>query len=437
MKLSKNGRNPFILTDGRATRQKGGIAGDGNPALAVDIECPRQNEDVSGLCFFGVTNWRDRRRPFGIKRADRRYHIHLIGKTGVGKSTLLEHLIASDLRDGQGLAVLDPHGDLVRRVLHTMPKGRADDLLFFDPTNVRGALPFNVLKDHYANRYLIASGILTAMKKVWGDSWGPRMEHILRYSLLALLAYPDATLGDIPRVLLEKVFRQRVVAYVEDSQVKAFFEEEFEKYANGFRNEAVSPILNKVGGFLANPALRQVFVSRENRLQFRPMMDGGKVFLANLAKGQLGEDSSSLLGALILSQTELATLSRADAPDSQRRPFYLYVDEFQNFATTSFAGMLSEARRYGLSLTLSHQTLGQLDDPMRGAVFGNVGTLICFQVGAEDAEYLEKEFQPTFRREDLANLARRDFYIKIVCDGVVSQPFSGTVLPPPDARRYG
>ncbi|MDA1190056.1 MAG: type IV secretion system DNA-binding domain-containing protein [Candidatus Poribacteria bacterium] len=385
---------------------------------------------MNDLCIFGQTNWRDQRKKFGIRRADRRYHLHLIGKTGVGKSTLLEHLIASDLRDGHGLAVLDPHGDLVKSVLRHVPKERADDLLYFDPTNVRSAIPFNILKDHYAHRYLIASGILSAMKKVWGDSWGPRMEHILRYTLLALLAYPDATLIDVPRILLEKAFRQRVLCYVEDTQVRAFFEDEFAKYASRFQNEAVSPILNKVGGFLANPSLRHLFQQKENRLQFRPIMDGRKVFLANLAKGSLGEDSSSLLGALILSQIELATLSRADVREEQRRPFYLYVDEFQNFATTSFAGMLSEARKYGLSITLSHQTLGQLDDDVRHAVFGNVGTLICFQVGAEDAEYLEKEFQPTFRREDLTNLSRHQFYVKMMVNGVVSEPFSATTLTP-------
>lgn len=394
---------------------------------------PAQNR----LCFFGRTNWRDSRKPFGIKRADRRYHLYLVGKTGVGKSTLLENLIAADLRDGHGLALLDPHGDLAKRVLRQVPKSREDDLLYFDPTTENGAIPFNILRDSYTSRYLIASGILSAFKKVWGDSWGPRMEHIFRYALLALLAYPDATLLDVPRILLEKAFRARVVAYTEDPQVKAFFEDEFEKYANGFRNEAVSPILNKVGGFLANPALRNCFAQKENALRFRPAMDGGRVFLANLAKGALGEDSSSLLGALILSQIELATLSRADVPESKRRTFYLYVDEFPNFATTSFAGMLSEARKYGLSLTLSHQALSQLDDPMRGAIFGNVGTLVCFQVGAEDAEYMEKEFQPTFRREDLANLPRYDFAVKLMCDGIVSQPFSGTVLPPADNRRVG
>jgi hypothetical protein len=387
---------------------------------------------VSDLCFFGETNWRNQRRRFGIRREDRRYHMYLIGKTGVGKSTLLENLIASDLQGGQGLAVLDPHGDLVKRVLAYVPEDRRQtDLLYFDPTNPRHAIPFNILRDSYAERYLIVSGILGAFKKVWADTWGPRMEHIFRHALLALIAYPEATFADVPRILLEKAFRTRVLAYVEDDHVQAFFRDEFEKYANGFRNEAVAPILNKVGGFLADPVLRHILSQKENRLRFRDAMDGGKVFLANLAKGRLGEDSSSLLGALLLSHIELATLSRADAPESKRRPFYLYVDEFQNFATTSFAGMLSEARKYGLSLTLSHQTLGQLDGLMRGAIFGNVGTLVCFQMGTEDAEYLEKEFEPTFRREDLANLPRHGIYLKMMVEGKVSEPFSATTLEPP------
>ena len=386
---------------------------------------------VNDVCLFAETNFRGQRRPFGIRRADRCHHLYVIGKTGMGKSSLMENLIVSDIRAGAGFAVLDPHGDLVRRALRYVPEERRDDLIYFNPTEPQHALAFNILRDSYARPYLIVSGVLGAFKKVWGDSWGPRMEHIFRHVLLALLPYPEATLCDVPRMLLEKSFRARVLAYVDDAYVQAFFKDEFEKYASYFRSEAVAPILNKVGGFLANPMLRHILGQQENRLRFREIMDGGRIFLADLAKGALGEDSSALLGALLLSQIELATLTRSELRESERRPFYLYVDEFPSFVTSSFAGMLSEARKYGLSLTLSHQTLAQLDDKMRGAIFGNVGSLVAFQVSAEDAFFLSQEFAPTFKEQDLANLPRHHIYLKLVCGGNVSEPFSGVTLPPP------
>lgn len=385
-------------------------------------------EDV---CFFAQTNYRDQRRRFGIRRKDRRYHLFLIGKTGMGKSTVLENLIVADLRAGAGLAVLDPHGDLVKRVLRYVPKEREKDLLYFDPVNPLGALPFNVLTDSFAHPYLIASGILGAFKKVWGDSWGPRMEHILRYALLGLLSVPGSTLLDLPRLLVDKGFRAQALVYIEDTQVRAFFRDEFEKYAPHFRAEAIAPILNKVGHFLANPFLRRVLGERENRLRFRTLMDEGKIFLGNLAKGSLGEDSSALLGALLLSHIELSALSRADIPEEQRRDFYLFVDEFSHFATASFKGMLSESRKYALNLTLATQLLAQMEEDMRAAVFGNVGTLIAFQVGAEDAEYLKREFVPVFTAEDLIRLPAHHIYLKLRIEGQTSLPFSGVTLGPP------
>lgn len=258
------------------------------------------------------------------------------------------------------------------------------------------------------------------------------MEHIFRHVLLALLSFPDATLLHVPRVLTDKSFRERVVCYVEDPQVKDFFTSEFEKYSPSFRSEAISPILNKVGHFLAIPALRQILGQKENRVRFREIMDKGQVFLANLSKGALGEDTSGLLGALLLSQVERAALSRADVGATERREFYLYVDEFQNFATPSFAGMLSESRKYALSLTLANQFVAQLDETIRAAVFGNVGTLISFQVGVEDAEYLAKEFMPVFREVDLISLPKHHIYLKMMCDGKTCEPFSAVTLPPSD-----
>ncbi len=323
----------------------------------------------------------------------------------------------------------------MKRVLSYVPEHRQSDLIYFDPTDEKGAHPFNVLQDAFAHKYLIASGILGAFKKVWGDgpnaSWGPRMEHIFRHALLALLSLPLATLLDVPRILTDKDFRKKAWGYIDDPQVRSFFKDEFEKYTPHFRQEAISPILNKVGHFLANPWLRKVLGQTDNHLRFRKIMDEGKVVLVNLAKGSLGEDSSALLGALLLSQIELAALSRADIPEGERRDFYLFVDEFSHFATSSFKGMLSESRKYALNLTLATQLLAQMEEDMRAAVFGNVGTLIAFQVGAEDAEYLAREFAPVFGEEDLINLPAYHIYLKLRMEGKTSRPFSAETLPPP------
>jgi len=382
-------------------------------------------DDIS---YFAETDYRGVRRRFGIRRRDRRYHIYCLGKTGMGKSSLMETLAASDLEAGAGLALLDPHGDLAERVLKRIPKRRRKDLIYFDPSSDRHALAFNVLNDPTRHPYLIASGILGAFKKVWGDSWGPRMEHIFRYTLLGLLAVPDTTLLDVPRMLVDKGFRERVLWYVKDEPVQAFFKGEFDGYTARFRGEAIAPILNKVGHYLANPRLRAVLGQKDNQLAMRSIMDEGKVLLVNLSKGRLGEDGSAVLGALLLSQIEVAALSRADVPEDRRPPFYLYVDELGHFATESFAGMLSESRKYGLRLTLANQLLAQLDEKLRSAIFGNVGTLIVFQVGAEDAEYLEKEFAPTFSREDLVGLPRHHIYLKLMVEGVTSRPFSARTV---------
>lgn len=383
------------------------------------------------VCYFAETNFRNERKRFGIRRQDRRYHVYIIGKTGMGKSTLLENLIYADIQAGAGLAVLDPHGDLIHKVARYIPEERKQDLILLDPSDSNKPLSFNILQDHYAHKYLIASGILGAFKKVWGDSWGPRMEHIFRHTLLGLLSFSNSTLLDVPRMLLDKEFREGTYSYITDPQVKAFFKAEFDKYTHTFRMEAVSPILNKVGHFLANPWLRKILGRYENDLQMRKIMDEEKIFLANLSRGTLGEDSSSLLGALLLSQVELAALSRADTPEEERRDFYLFVDEFSHFATESFVGMLSEARKYALNLVISNQTLSQLEESMRGAIFGNVGTLITFQVGAEDAEYLTKEFSPVFEEEDLINLPAHHIYLKLRMEGKTSQPFSAETLVSP------
>ena len=382
------------------------------------------------ICYFAETNFRDEHRRFGIRRADRRYHGYLVGKTGMGKSTVLEHLMLADLHAGAGFAVLDPHGDLVRRILAAVPDGRRDDLIYLDPADKNAAIPFNILKDTVSHPYLIVSGIVGAFRKVWGDSWGPRMEHILRHTLMALLPVPDATLADLPRLLTDKSFRERALWYVKDAQVRAFFKEEYETYSPRFRNEAIAPILNKVGHFLADPFLRNILSHKENHLRMREAMDGGKIVLANLSKGRMGEDASALLGALLLARIERAALARADMPSELRRPFYLYVDEFTSFATPSFVGLLSEARKFGLALTIASQTLQTIDDDIRSAVFGNVGTILAFQVSAEDAMYLEREFTPEFQAEDFVKLPRYHLYLKLMIEGRTCRPFSAVTLPP-------
>lgn len=385
----------------------------------------RDNE----ITFFAETNFRGERKHFGIRRKDRRAHMYLVGRTGMGKSTLLETLIAADLKAGHGLALLDPHGDLAARVVKRALLKRAGDLIDFSPPDQ--LVPYNPLRtDDATRRYLVAAGLVSAFHKVWNDSWGPRMEHILRHALLTLAEFPGATLMDLPRLLTEPAFRRAVVGRVTDPQVQAFWRTEFERYATNFRNEAVAPILNKIGAFLASPVVRAVLGDRDAGLDLRQVMDEGKVLIANLAKGRLGEDASALLGALLLSGFEQAALGRAELPEEARRDFYLYVDEVQNFATLSLTDMLPEARKHRLGLVLAHQYLEQLDERLQTAILGNVGTLIAFRVGVRDAKVLVDEFFPEFSVEDLVSLPRHHIYLRLMIDGVVSRGFSAETLAP-------
>ena len=369
-------------------------------------------------------------QPLHLSDAARRLGTYVIGTTGTGKSTFLQSLILQDIRAGYGVCVLDPHGDLVSHIRTIIPEARQKDLIYFDPSDDESAIPFNILKDTATHPHLIVSGIVGAFKKVWNDSWGPRLEHILRHSLMALVSVPEATLADLPRLLTDKRHRERVLWYATDPQVKSFFKQEYEKYTPRFQQEAIAPILNKVGQFLANPLLKRVLVQPEDRLRIREAMDEGRIVLMNLSKGKIGEDGSALLGTLLLAQIERAALSRADISADARRPFYLYVDEFANFATPSFVGMLSEARKYGLSLTLAMQSIQMIDEDIRSAVFGNVGMLLAFQASAEDALYLEREFTPEFKAHDFVSLPRYHVYIKMMVEGEVSRPFSAVTLAP-------
>lgn len=383
------------------------------------------------ITVFGETTFRNLRRKFGVKTDDRRRHVYFIGKTGMGKSTVLENMIIADIRAGRGVAVVDPHGDLAEKVINYIPPSRVNDVIYFNPADIDYPIAFNVVEQVEPHlRHLVASGLVGVFQKLWADSWGPRLEYILRNTILAILDYPGSTLLGVTRMLSDKKFRKRVVDKIQDPVVKAFWLNEFSGYADKFASEAVSPIQNKVGQFLSSSLIRNIVGQVKSSINLREVMDQGKILILNLSKGRIGEDNSALLGAMMITKIQLAAMSRVDTPERQRPDFYLYIDEFQNFTTESFANILSEARKYRLNLIMAHQYIEQLGETVAPAVFGNIGTLITFRVGAADAEELVKEFTPTFTEEDLVNLPKYEFYIKLMIDGITSNPFSARGLPP-------
>ncbi len=387
------------------------------------------------LAPLGFCNFRNRRTKFGIKLDDRRRHVYLIGKTGVGKTTLLENMAIADIKAGRGLAVVDPHGELAEKVLDFVPEERMDDVIYFNPADMEYPVAFNPMEQVNPEfRHLVASGLMGVFKKIFVDVWSARMAYILNNTLLALLELPGSTLLGIMRMLSEPVYRKKIVENLKDPVVKAFWVNEFARYTQRLETEAVAAIQNKVGQFISNPLIRNILGQPNSTLNMREIMDSGKIFIANLSKGRIGEDNSALLGAMVITRLQLAAMSRVDMPEEQRRDFFLYVDEFQNFATDSFANILSEARKYRLSLILAHQYIGQLmtdqSTKVRDSVFGNIGTIICFRVGGADAEFLETEFTPEFLQNDLVNLAKANIYIKLMIDGVASRPFSAETPPP-------
>lgn len=386
----------------------------------------------NNLTVFATTNFRGRRTPFGIKRQDRRAHIYIIGKTGTGKSTLLETMIRQDMRQGNGLALLDPHGDLVEKVIAKVPEHRRNDLIYFNVPDSTRPLGFNPLEAVAPqHRSLAASGILSAFKSIWSDCWGPRLEHILRNALLALLDQKQATLADVLRLLDDKPYRERVANEVQSEQVRNFWLREYEGYPARFRAEAIAPIQNKVGAFLSNPILNRILTQPRSSFRLRQVMDEGKVLLVNLSKGKVGEDVTALLGSLLVARMSLAALSRTNVPEDERRDFYFYLDEFQTFTTIELAGMLSSLRKYRLGLVLAHQYLSQLAPEVRDGILGNVGTIIAFRIGIVDAELLAQQFYPQFSMNDLLNLPNYSIYLKLMIDGRVSDAFSAETLPPP------
>jgi CxxC-x17-CxxC domain-containing protein len=392
------------------------------------------------ITTFAKTNFRGKERVFGIKEDDRRRHFYVVGKTGTGKTTMIQNMAIQDIQNGKGVAIVDPHGEFAETLLQAVPSNRINDVIYFNPADQEWPVAFNVMeKVDTEYRHLVASGLVGVFKKIWADSWGPRLEYILRNAILALLEYPGSTLLGVLRILVDKSYRERVVEKVTDPVVKQFWVEEFTKWNDRVLQEVISPIQNKVGQFLSSSLIRNIVGQTKSAFSIRDLMDNGKIIIMNLSKGRIGEDNSALLGAMMITKIQLAAMGRVDIPEEERKDFYLYVDEFQNFATDSFANILSEARKYHLNLIIAHQYIGQLitdtSTRVRDAVFGNVGTLCVFRVGAEDAEFLEKEFEPVFMAQDLVNLPNRQVYIKLMIDGISGNPFSATTLPPIDLSK--
>lgn len=391
------------------------------------------NQD-NKVTYFAETDARGRRVPFGIKAKDRARHIYIIGKTGMGKSTLLENLAIQDIKNGEGLAFIDPHGKTAELLLEYVPKERIEDVVYFAPFDMDYPISFNIMEDvGYDKRHLVVSGLMSAFKKIWVDAWSGRMEYILSNTLFALLEYPGATLLGVNRMYADKEYRKKVVANITDPIVKSFWEDEYAKYTDRYTQEATPAIQNKIGQFTSNPLIRNIIGQPKSSFNLREIMDQKKILIINLSKGRMGEVNAQLLGSMIVTKIYLSAMSRADVHESvlESLPqFYLFVDEFQSFANESFADILSEARKYKLSLTIAHQYIEQMPEEVRAAVFGNVGTMIVFRIGAFDAEILEKEFAPTFTIEDLVNLGFVQIYLKLMIDNITSQPFSATTLPP-------
>jgi CxxC-x17-CxxC domain-containing protein len=385
------------------------------------------------LTFIAQTNFRNREQKFGIKRTDRRQHMYVIGKTGVGKTGFLKNMALQDINNGQGLAIIDPHGEFVEEILDSIPPHRMNDVVYFNPADMEFPVSFNIM-DVADPRYkhLIASGLLGIFTKIWANVWSARMEYILANCILALLDTPGTTLLGIPRMLVDRDYRQKIINNLKDPVVRSFWVNEYEEWESRYRNEAIAPVQNKVGQFLNVSFVRNIVGQAKNSIDIDEIMNTQKILLVNVSKGRIGEDNAAILGAMIITKIQLAAMERVRIPEDERKDFYLYVDEFQNFATDSFVNILSEARKYRLDLIIAHQYVGQLvtdtSTAVRDAVFGNVGTMVSFRVGAADAEFLEPEYTPEFLQDDLIRLANRDIYIKLMIDGITSRPFSARTI---------
>ncbi len=396
-------------------------------------------ENPERVTYFAATDSRGKHIPFGIKAKDRNKHMYVIGKTGMGKSTLLENMAIQDIQNGEGLAFLDPHGGSADKLLDYIPKERVKDVVYFAPFDMEHPIAFNVMEDvGYDKRHLVVSGLMATFKKIWVDAWSARMEYILTNTLLALLEYPDATLLGVNRMYTDKDYRKKVVDNVKDPVVKDFWTKEFANYGDRYTQEATPAIQNKVGQFTGNPLIRNIIGQPKSSFDIRTMMDEKKIIIMNLSKGRVGDTNMQLLGSMLTTRIFLAAMSRADLRGSEidKLPsFYFYVDEFQNFANETFAEILSEARKYKLNLLIAHQYVEQMEEEVRDAVFGNVGTTIAFRVGPFDAEVLETIFMPRFTKEDLVGLGFAQIYLTLMIDSVGSSPFSAVTIPPIEAPQ--
>ena len=390
--------------------------------------------DPERITFFATTDARGKHVPFGIKAKDRTRHVYVIGKTGMGKSTLLENMAVQDIRNGEGLAFIDPHGQTAEKLLEYIPEERKQDVLYFAPFDTNNPVSFNVMEDVGPDkRHLVVSGLMSVFKKIFVDAWSARMEYILSNTLLALLEYPDSTLLGVNRMLSDKAYRAKVIDNITDPAVKSFWVDEFLKYNERYMQEAGDAIKNKIGQFTANPLIRNIIGQPKSSFDIRKIMDERKILIMNLSKGLVGETNANLLGSMLTTRIYLAAMSRADLPIAQMEQmpnFYFYVDEFQSFANATFANILSEARKYKLNLTIAHQYIEQMEEDVRNAVFGNVGTTIVFRVGPFDAEVLETIFSPRFLAADIVNLGFAQIYLTLMIDGIGSAPFSAVTLPP-------
>jgi len=376
----------------------------------------------------GYTNFRNQNKLFGIKLQDRFSHIYSIGKTGSGKTTLLLNMAIDEIYKGYGVALIEPHGDACTALLEQIPAHRKQDVIYFDATNIINPIGFNPLLNVPAEeRHLVASEIVLSFKKIWGDSWGPRLEYILRYAILTLLEYPIATLLDIQSLLLDQAFRNMVLLYTNNTAIKSFWHNEFDKYPPSLRSESIMPILNKTGVFAANTILKGI-IGQQESISIEDIMNNGKILICNLSKGIIGEDVSQILGSLLTTGIQTAAMRRAKITEQSRTPFMVFIDECHSFITTSFASMLSEVRKYKVGLFLTHQYLDQLTEEVRSAVLGNVGTVICFRLGTADARVMAEEFFPIFTADDFINLPRFYIYLKLLIAGMASKPFSAFII---------
>lgn len=389
-----------------------------------------ENTERNAMTLLGKTDYRGQEIRFGINDEDSFRHLYIVGKTGTGKSTFLSNIIKSHMYTNKGLCLIDPHGDLVDTVMEHIPSWRTNDVILFDVADTQNPIGFNLLQ--YSNeeeKNIIVSGVVATFKKLFGNSWGPRLEYVLRNVMLSVVEYPNATMLHIMRVLTDKNFREEVLEYVKDPIVLKFWRTEFDKWSDNQRNEAIAPITNKVGQFLSSAVVRNIFGQPMSKLNMRKVMDEGKILLINLSKGKIGEDNTEMIGSFIVTKLQIDAMSRANIPEKERRPFYLHIDEFQNFATDSFAVILSEARKYRLALVVANQYTSQLSETIRDAIFGNVGSMVSFNVGFDDATQIAQQFKGLLTANDLISIPRFRAYVRLMVDGIMSDVFSMSTLP--------